>query len=430
MENELKNHEILSKDEEQKLARTFQQAKKLREKLHTMIDERIEAIEMKELQKSEDDEDDFLDSGDYATQEFPWASLSDQLLEMHQQRSLADELKFEDIAAYPSETDSSPFLDRGNFRDTSDTSSLSYISSAMGILEDEEIETKLKMTKREAYVILQHGAEARDRLIRSNYKLVVSIAQSWSDKFASHKVFGRKRYHQTWNRPGLSETLQEGSIGLASAVERFNPQKGMRLSTYATFWITNSIRRCYQFSSTPLMKLPIFFYDTKQRYMARVRDHIKSTGSVPELHVVAKQLDMSESRLQGILEKTDAMYQLDQFGGDVGARIIDPLEDPFRQVELSLVRQSLESAMAGALSPHERDVIRLRLGLDDGVSKSLRQVAEEMGDSVTLSNIRTTEKRALKKLRSPSTLETYKLQTFADFDGVGVFTDSKTSPLH
>jgi DNA-directed RNA polymerase sigma subunit (sigma70/sigma32) len=95
---------------------------------------------------------------------------------------------------------------------------------------------------------------------------------------------------------------------------------------------------------------------------------------------------------------------------------------PNEQVEISLLRQCLENAMATELSPHERDVLRLRHGLDDGVSRSVREVVEICGGTLSVSDVRTTEMRAFRKLRSPYSVHTFHLLGFLDYVGADIKT--------
>lgn len=88
---------------------------------------------------------------------------------------------------------------------------------------------------------------------------------------------------------------------------------------------------------------------------------------------------------------------------------------PSDQVELSLLRQCLENAMSSELSPHERDILRLRLGLDDGVTRTVREVREVCGGTVSIAEIRSTEKRAYQKMRSPHSVHSSQLAAFLDF---------------
>ena len=425
IEREILNHELLSKQEEVELAKQYQQARQLGEKMHGIIEDKIEALQYGSDDDDEYYEDTFADAFEYpdspayaTTAEFPFHIVSEHTLEQHHRRSLVDEMNFSGDDDFSSEGRNNIIVTK-NSNPEGDASSLSSISAAMDILSDDDIEPTLGMSKHTAYRTLQRGAQARDRLIRSNLKLVSSIAHKWSSQYTDNRSDGTQ-YEMTWNRPGLSETLQEGTIGLATAVERFNPKRGMRLSTYATFWITNSIRRCYQYASTPLMKLPTGVYETKTRYMRLVQDFVQLEGKSPSYEVIAEHMNITTTRLRSALDMTNPIVQLDhstsEFKEGIVAGIIDPMEDPEAQLEVSFLRQSLESAMAAYLSPHERDVLRLRLGLDDGVSKTFRQISSDMGDAVSDSQVRRTEQRALKKLRSPVALATYKLLAFANHE--------------
>jgi DNA-directed RNA polymerase sigma subunit (sigma70/sigma32) len=91
---------------------------------------------------------------------------------------------------------------------------------------------------------------------------------------------------------------------------------------------------------------------------------------------------------------------------------------PEDQVELSFLRQSLENAMASELSPHDRDVLRLRLGLDDGIMRTTREIIEICGGNLSTSEVRLTEQRAYKKLRAPYSVANYQLIAFLDFAGI------------
>jgi DNA-directed RNA polymerase sigma subunit (sigma70/sigma32) len=124
--------------------------------------------------------------------------------------------------------------------------------------------------------------------------------------------------------------------------------------------------------------------------------------------------------------RTGAVTQAGKAGNDVSQTnllLADLLTDeqalpPEDLVELSFLRQNLENAMATELAPHERDVLRLRLGLDDGVTRTARQVAEECGNALTVAEVRSTERRAFQKLRSPQALANYQLLAYLDFAGV------------
>jgi RNA polymerase sigma factor (sigma-70 family) len=311
-------------------------------------------------------------------------------------------------------------------------------------LSDDEIERSLALAGGRTHVshILWRGARARDELVRSNLKLVASICKRWSRQSVTSQKTDRlvAVYNGGWDRPSLSEAIQEGVIGLIVAAERFNPQRGLRFSTYATYWITNAVRQCFQRATTGCLRLPVNYYDTKTRYKKLLRQYIQKDGVVPTMEIVARDMGLSERRLALSLRLTQPLLSTDGRLGPAGTliragkaggvtrtqdtiSIADSLADerethPEYLVELSLLRRNLEHAMATELEPLERDVLRLRLGLDDGVLRSCQEVSQVCGGRMSSGEIRTAEQHALRKLRSPVALATYKLLTFLDFADV------------
>jgi RNA polymerase sigma factor (sigma-70 family) len=311
-------------------------------------------------------------------------------------------------------------------------------------LSDDEIERSLALAGGRTRVshILWRGARARDELVRSNLKLVASICKRWSRQSVTSQKTDRlvAVYNGGWDRPSVSEAIQEGVIGLIVAAERFNPQRGLRFSTYATYWITNAVRQCFQRATTGCLRLPTNYYDTKTRYKKLLRQYIQKDGVVPTMEIVARDMGLSERRLALSLRLTQPLLSTDGRLGPAGTliragkaggvtrtqdtiSIADSLADerethPEYLVELSLLRRNLEHAMATELEPLERDVLRLRLGLDDGVLRSCQEVSQVCGGRMSSGEIRTAEQHALRKLRSPVALATYKLLTFLDFADV------------
>jgi len=283
----------------------------------------------------------------------------------------------------------------------------------------------------ELHSILYQGAQARDILIRRNLKLVFSVCKQWARNYGDNGNTDQSVYRGSWNRPSLSEAIQEGCIGLIQAVERFDPSRNLRLSTYATYYITNQVRRCYQHTSSGVLRLPIGYYDTRTRFQRLVKEYHDKQGATPGLDKMAAELNVTERRLRRILRMTKAPLSTDapsrtsisstgtQSTEQMADTIMDETEmNPEDRIELSLLRQSLEDAMATELAPFERDVLRLRLGLDDGATRSRKEVVAACGGRVSLSEVSSTERQALKKLRSPVTLATYKLMAYLDFAGV------------
>jgi len=267
-------------------------------------------------------------------------------------------------------------------------------------------------------------------MISSNIRLVVSIAKRWAKNSGPANLAAA--YAGGWDRPSLDEAIQEGILGLMQAADRFDPERGFRFSTYATFWITVHIQRCYQSATTGCIRVPANILDSKRKYTRLVRQHYAATGEAPKMEALAAEMNISLKRLNTILEATSLLpMSLDApaipggfrnakaavLGGEplLGDSLEDPESKPEEMVEQSFLRQSLESAMATELAPHERDIVRLRLGLDDGVTRSVNQVVELMGGgSMSANAIRNAERRAFKKLRSPQSLATYKLLTYVD----------------
>lgn len=317
--------------------------------------------------------------------------------------------------------------------------------------------------------ILQRGSRSKDILITKNLKLVISIAKRWmkysqqqqrnggsSSSSSSSSTFHHNTKYSYSAPIAWSDVLQEGVLGLDEAIRRFDGEheKDTRLSTYATHWITNSIRRHVQRAST-VHRLPVQYHDTKTQFVRLVKRHYQEHNiqppqpqtfgvgdgtsvryyhpSPPDVAEIAREMGTSEKRLRRILRFTQPAVSLEtpmgggRFSGSKldGASssssswvLSDILVDrdspgPEQMVERSFLRQSLENAMAAELAPYERDVLRLRLGLDDNVVRSCRNIASEfMDDTMTASEIRGIEKRALRKLRSPVALSTHKLHTY------------------
>lgn len=324
--------------------------------------------------------------------------------------------------------------------------------------------------KTELVDALLDGAHAREALMRHNVKLVTSIAKNWmrnsfstaganmpgapggggsvtstgtgrNDK--SSKRFLAQMYEGSWDRPSLDEAVQEGMLGLARAVDKYDPERGLRFSTYATHWITSYVRVCFQRAATGCLRVPSQLHDIKAAYKRIVRDHLHLGSDPPGQDSIAKELGISEQRLRTAIRATGSLVSVDapvmvgrgggsykgsMAGGDGSnsqeLMILDTLKcaepKPEDQVEISFLRQCLENAMATELTPYERDVLRLRLGLDSGQGKTVRQIVEISGGSVSMSDVRSAERRAFKKLRSPASIHTHNLLAYLDMAGADV----------
>jgi RNA polymerase primary sigma factor len=469
------NHDLLTKEEEYELSRLYHTAKQLQTRIDLLLSEKNLQQESRQklrgnrghnskgFSKKMRTNDVFV--GEDNVFEASNAPYSGTFV------SYSDYEEWQQIDAYPeSIAAKSKTLERMD--QSSRTTMATYIFNgsdeyvdpksvsttfAAALTEDDIIASlQLPGGRKEMESILLKGASARDTLIRSNLKLVSSICKRWARIFSKSGIDSTDSlfsiYSGSWDRPSLSEATQEGVIGLATAVERFDPSRGLRFSTYATYWITNSVRQCFQRSSTGCLRVPINYYDTRTRFKTLLRQYYEMDGSVPTMDVLARELGMPERRLQLILTLTQPLVSMDGLlrpkGGltragkagnvnrmednlllsdtlpDTNSDRADYSNNPMDRVELSFLRQQLEHAMAVELVPFERDVLRLRLGLDDGVMRTCREVAVECGGRLKSSEIRSTEQRALKKLRSPVALATYKLLTYLDFADVDIKTIS------
>lgn len=327
--------------------------------------------------------------------------------------------------------------------------SLSSLDADISLLTDDDILNKLKIQggREELKRQIHLGAEARTTLMQSNIRLVVSISKKWIGK--SYAAGGKEGavmanlYNGGWDRPSLDEVVQEGVLGLARAVDKFDPARGLRFSTYSTHWITSYVRQCFQSSTTGCLKVPSQLHEIKNTYKKVVKTCVESSEPIPSEEEIASIIGCSLNRLRTALRVTNPLISIDEpivssgnaalkgsgAGGDKSGSnevlILDRLEckeaPPEDYVEVSFLRQSLENAMAAELSPHERDVVRLRLGLDDGQSRTIKQIVDACGGGITVADVRSTERRALKKLRSPSSIHSHNLVAYLDMVGIDDF---------
>jgi len=292
--------------------------------------------------------------------------------------------------------------------------------------------------------VLIHGALAKQKMIKSNIRLVTSIAKKWfrsakNDGNSKMKGSQHSSYSGSWSVPALDEAIQQGIIGLAMAAERFEPERNFKFSTYATYYITNEVRKIFQSSITGCLYVPQHYFGIRNKYQYLVKEYFLETGQALDIQTAAHKLKLKIPRLQFVLKSTESLLQLDspialgesqggKSGGNQGMAggsntFSDtlPCDDTTAEsiIERSLLRQCIENALAAELSPHERDIVRLRHGLDDGVSRTVKQVRESCGGMLSLADIRTVEKRAYRKLRFPYSVHNARLREFAaEYAGV------------
>lgn len=273
--------------------------------------------------------------------------------------------------------------DNGQYFDDASDDSVRLYLREIGKIPLLSSEEEMELARR----IVAGDKKAKDKMAEANMRLVVSIAKRYSGR-------------------GLDflDLIQEGNTGLLRAVEKFDPDKGFKFSTYATWWIRQAITRAIA-DQARTIRIPVHMVETINKLLRTQRRMTQELNREPTIEELAKELEMEPEKVEHVIKIKQDISSLDagigRDGDDEDSVLGDFIEDedmvsPEESASNQLLKEQVRDVLS-SLSDRERKIVELRFGLGNGKSHTLEEVGQEF--AVTRERIRQIEAKALAKLR-------------------------------